>query len=235
MRKSGTYCVSGIDTDIGKTVATGILARSFLEHKIPTITQKLVQTGCEGMAEDIEAHREIMGIELLDVDISGLTCPFVFKVPCSPHLAARIENRLIDCDTIRAATAELQEQFDVILLEGAGGLSVPILEDFTFMDYLEEENMPLILVTSSRLGSINHTLNSLELASRRGIDVVGVIYNLFGDSDSRIVADSRQIFEKYLEKFGFNAEVIDMLPMEEYRQSNGDMIYPDFYSHLFNN
>lgn len=230
MKESQVICVSGIDTDIGKTIATGLIAKSFLENGINTITQKFVQTGCNGLSEDIEVHRQLMGQELLDIDKSGVTCPYVFKKPCSPHLAAKLEDKKIDCDVIRETTRQLLTSYDIVLLEGAGGLSVPITINYTFIDYIEEEKIPLVLVTSSRLGSINHTLNSLEIAKSRNIRVIGLIYNLQESSDQKIVADSREIFEIYLQKLGFDAPVVDMHALKEYR--NNFLTFPNYYKLL---
>lgn len=211
------FCVSGIDTDIGKTIATGLLARSAQEKGIRVITQKIVQTGCTGLSEDIIRHRQIMGIELQPADLNGLTCPYVFPVPCSPHLAAKLDNRLIDCDVVRRATASLLQQFELILLEGAGGLCVPLSENQTFIDYLESEKYPLILVSSSRLGSINHTLSALELARLRNIEVAAIVYNRFVGNDPRIEQDSREVFARYMQKNGFAGPVIDLFALENYQ------------------
>jgi dethiobiotin synthetase len=218
MAKSRVYCISGIDTDIGKTIVTGILAGSCLEQGIRTITQKIVQTGCIGLSEDIIRHRQIMGMELQPVDFAGLTCPYVFPVPCSPHLAAKLENQSIDCNVIRKATASLLEQFDLVFLEGAGGLFVPLSEEETLIDFFEAEQYPLILVTSSRLGSINHTLSALALAKSRNIEVVALIYNRFEGTDPRIEEDSRGIFSRYMKKNGFSGPVIDFFPLEKYER-----------------
>ncbi|MBU0959939.1 MAG: dethiobiotin synthase, partial [Proteobacteria bacterium] len=100
-------CISGIDTDIGKSVATGLMARSLSSSGYSVITQKLVQTGCHGVAEDIQRHRQLMGIDLLPEDLNGLTCPYVFSKPCSPHLAAELEGTAVDPERIRKATERL--------------------------------------------------------------------------------------------------------------------------------
>jgi dethiobiotin synthetase len=231
MTLAKVYCVCGIDTDIGKTIATGLLARSFADKGINTITQKIVQTGCVGISEDIIRHRQLMGVSLLPVDYRGITCPYVFSVPCSPHLAARLEGRAIDCAVLRQSTAELMTLYDVIFLEGAGGLIVPLTKDCTLLDYLEEEKYPLILVTSSRLGSINHTLSALELARHRKTDVAAIIYNRLTDTDPRIVEDSREVFSSYLKKLGFSGMVIDLLPLSSYEKT-GRM--PDFHKYISN-
>lgn len=217
MATSRVFCISGIDTDIGKTIATGILGRFYQERGVRTITQKIVQTGCTGLSEDIIRHRQIMQIELQPVDLNGLTCPYVFPVPCSPHLAAKLANKTIDCQVIRRATAALLDQFELVLLEGAGGLFVPLNEEDTFIDYLEGEQYPLILVSSSRLGSINHTLSALELARVRNIEVAAIFYNRFVVTDSRLEQDSREVFARYMQKNGFTGPVIDLFALETYR------------------
>lgn len=231
MTEKKVYCVSGIDTDIGKTIVTGLLARSFADCGLKTITQKIVQTGCVGISEDIIRHRQLMGIDLLPMDLSGHTCPYVFPVPCSPHLAARLEGQKIDPAVLRQSTAELLSSYDIVFLEGAGGLAVPLTENYTLLDYLEEQNYPIILVTSSRLGSINHTLGALELVRHRALQVAAIVYNQLADTDPRIIADSRDIFLRAMKKNGFMGPTIDLLPLDYYEKTRN---YPNFYKYLFN-
>jgi dethiobiotin synthetase len=227
MAKSRVYCISGIDTGIGKTIVTGLLAGSCLKNGVQTITQKIVQTGCTGLSEDIIRHRQIMEIELQPADFTGLTCPYVFPVPCSPHLAAKLENQIIDCNVIRKATASLLEQFELVFLEGAGGLFVPLNEEETLIDYFEAEKHPLILVSSSRLGSINHTLSALALARSRNIDVVALIYNRFEGTDPRIEEDSKEMFSRYMKKNGFTGPVIDLFPLQKYQSGAEKLNFVD--------
>jgi len=229
INKDNLFFVTGIDTGIGKTVATGLMARSFLINGINVITQKMVQTGCLKISEDIVKHREIMGIDLHHVDKDGTTCPYLFKVPCSPHLAAQLEDTRIDCELINQATLKLQEQFDVVFLEGAGGLSVPLVDDFTIVDFVEKHQYPLVIVTSSRLGSINHTLNALEIARSRKLVVAAVVYNVAQDTDIRIVRDSRDVIERYLKTNNFNCPIIDMDSLDKYYENN---TFPDFFNEL---
>lgn len=172
-----TFFVSGIDTDAGKTFATGYLARLWNEAGYRTITQKLVQTGNVGRSEDIERHRSLMGIPLQDADREGWTMPAIFSYPCSPHLAAEIDGRSLDLEHIRACTRELEARYDRVLVEGAGGLMVPLTRDLLTIDYAAAEGWPLIFVTSGRLGSISHTLLALEAAERRGIRLHTLLYN----------------------------------------------------------
>jgi dethiobiotin synthetase len=226
MPKDGIYCITGIDTDIGKTVVTGLLGRYLRQQGQTVITQKIVQTGCSGISDDIVRHRQLMGMELQNVDRDGLTCPFIFTEPCSPHLAAQLENKEIDCSVITRATTILRKEFSTVLLEGVGGLSVPLNPEMTLLDYLEEVCYPLVLVSSPRLGSINHTLAALELAKGRGLQVVGIIYNRFIENDPKIAEDSAKVFSRYLRRYGFYDCVIDLFGWLEYEQ--GLRQYPDF-------
>ena len=98
--KENVYFVSGIDTNIGKSYATGYLAREWNKNGIRTITQKFIQTGNTELSEDIELHRKLMGTGLLPEDKEGLTMPEIFTYPCSPHLAAEIDKRAIDFNKI---------------------------------------------------------------------------------------------------------------------------------------
>lgn len=204
-----TYFITGIDTDCGKTIVTGIIAKSLKESGIHLTTQKLVQTGCEGISEDILKHREIMGEPLNAFDKDETTCPIVYSYPASPHLAAEIDNVAIDLKKIEKASEKLKATFDLILLEGAGGLMVPLTRDLLTIDWVQQKNWPVILVTSSKLGSINHTLMSLEIIKNRGIELAGVIYNHYPTHSSIILEDSVKIFHDYLK------ENFDSVPLVE--------------------
>ena len=81
--------------------------------------------------------------------------PEIFSYPCSPHLASRIDGRPIDFDKIERATEELSRRYDVVLLEGAGGLMVPLTDELLTIDYIAQKGYPLLFVTSGKLGSIN--------------------------------------------------------------------------------
>jgi len=217
------FCVTGIDTEIGKTVITGLIAKSLLEKGVKVITQKVVQTGCLGISEDIIIHRKLMGIDLQDVDHQGITCPYLFSVPCSPHLAAKLDNRKIEIEVIGDNTRSLLEQFDLVLLEGVGGLSVPLLDNVTLLDYLEKEKYPLILVSGPKLGSINHTLNALELAKWRNLTVSAIVYNCFVATDEKIRNDSKQVFKRFMDLSGFSGPVVEVMNLSEYEKSGVDL------------
>lgn len=209
--KENVYFVSGIDTNIGKSYATGYLAREWNKNGIRTITQKFIQTGNTELSEDIELHRKLMGTGLLPEDKEGLTMPEIFTYPCSPHLAAEIDKRTIDFNKIERATEALSEKYDAVLLEGAGGLMVPLTRDLLTIDYIAQKNYPLIFVTSGRLGSINHTLLSLEAIRKRGIRLHTLMYNLYPVSDDELIRrDTEDYIRTLLAKEYPDAEFVSV-------------------------
>lgn len=200
--KQNVFFVSGIDTNIGKSYATAYLARLWNEQGRRTITQKFIQTGNpKGYSEDIELHRRLMGINYLPEDEQGITKPEIFSYPASPDLASRIDGRVIDFDKIKQATEILSERYDAVLVEGAGGLMVPLTSDYLTIDYIREADYPLVFVTSGRLGSINHTLLSFEAIERRGIQLHTVMYNMFPEGEDKIIqTDTEACIRRYMEK-----------------------------------
>ena len=202
--------ISGIDTDAGKTYATAWLLQRLADEGIRVITQKFIQTGCKDSSEDIEAHRRLCGSGLLPEDIDGTTAPVIFSYPASAQLAARIDGREIDLSLVDAATEKLRSRYDCVLIEGAGGLMVPITDDFMAIDYVTTRRLPVVLVTNGRLGSINHTVLSLEAIAARGIELAAVVYNHFFDSDPVIAEDTRAFIGRYVARHFPSAPVLDL-------------------------
>lgn len=206
--RKNVYFVSGIDTGIGKTAVTGLMARSLASAGRDVITVKLVQTGNDGYSEDIDAHRLICGGVRFSEDGAGLTAPQVFKFPSSPLLAAALESRTVDLAAITRAVDACAARHEIVLVESAGGLDVPLTEDRLTVDYAAERGWPLILVTCGRLGSINHTLLSLEAAKARGMPVAGVVHNWFAGADPLIDHDTPETTRRYLARWGFPPVVV---------------------------
>ncbi|TYG35217.1 ATP-dependent dethiobiotin synthetase BioD [Lonepinella koalarum] len=205
--------VTGIDTDVGKTIATGWYAKKLAAQGFRVITQKMIQTGCEKIADDIVQHRKIQGIDLTEDDLVGTTCPYLFAYPCSPHLAADLENCQISTALIQQATEKLAQKYDYVLLEGAGGLCVPYNQSETTLDYIQQQNYPLLLVTSGKLGSINHTLLNLMVCRQYHIQLQGLIYNRYPLGDEMINRETERYLQQYLQQHFPTAtfEVLDKM------------------------
>ena len=200
----GVYFVSGIDTDAGKSYATGYVLREAVRNGMRAISQKFIQTGglgSRGVSIDIDIHRRIMGIPLLDEDRDGTTCPVVFSYPASPHLAAAMDGLPIDFAAIERSTERLSKDYDLLLIEGAGGLQVPLTEDYATIDYIRDKGYPVLLTTSGKLGSINHTLLSIEACRNRGIPVAALLYNeYFAKEDATIDRDTKAYLQRYVDR-----------------------------------
>lgn len=222
MMKDNIYFVSGIGTDIGKTYATGFLAAKWRSEGMNAITQKFIQTGCTAMSEDILTHRRIMGMEPNEDDVNQITCGQMFSFPSSIHLAARLDKKEVDIDAINAKTQYLANKYDRVLVEGAGGLMVPIREDFLTIDYVAQMNYKVVFVTNPFLGAINHSLLGFEAMKSRGIRLDTLIFNLFSREEvernenlqeeecrnSLIAKDSFDIISSYAEKMFGNPDII---------------------------
>jgi dethiobiotin synthetase len=206
-----TLALGGIDTDVGKSFATGLLARYLLQQGQSVTTLKLVQTGCRDISDDIRLHRKLMGQDLTDFDRDGTTCPYVFPYPASPLLAAKMVGKVIEAAVLDQAMTTLRSQYDWLLVEGAGGLLVPLNDNLLLLDYLAAKELPLILVSSPRLGSINHTRLSLEAIRSRRIPLLGLVYNLYGNHPREIVQDTLHECRKALADYGF-AETLIIIP-----------------------
>lgn len=195
-----TIFISGIGTNVGKSYATGWLANRLNADGKNAITLKMIQTGNDGYSEDIEIHRKLMRLPLLPEDKDFTTAPIIMTYPASPHLAAMIDKCTIDLEKIKQSEEKLFRKYDTILMEGAGGLMVPITESYLTIDYIKDRNMPLALVTNGQLGSINHTLLSIEAAINRKINIKYIIYNDYFDEDEIIARETRHYMDNFIKK-----------------------------------
>lgn len=200
--------ISGIDTDAGKTYATAWLAKHLMKKGQRVITQKFIQTGNTGYSEDIVKHRELMGTGLLPEDEDFTTAPIIFSYPASAQLAARLDGKEINLDKVRQSGAVLASRYDTVLVEGAGGLMVPVTDDYFTIDYVKDEKLPLALVTNGVLGSINHTILSLEAIKNRDITLRYLLYNTYFDNDTTIADDTRGFISRYLAKHFPESEML---------------------------
>lgn len=201
--------VTGIGTDVGKSYATGWMARELMtsipssadDKRKAVITQKLIQTGNKDMSEDIDVHRRIMGIGLLARDLDHTTAPLILSYPASPELAARIDGVQLDFSLAAKCSERLSAEYKHLLIEGAGGLLVPLLKRYTTLDYAAEHKLPVIVVTNGQLGSINHTLLTLEALIHRCVSVYGVVYNPYFDKDKVISADTEAYISDWMAEY----------------------------------
>jgi len=179
-RRPKGFFITGTDTDIGKTHLCGLLARAF-SKMLPVTYMKPVQTGClRGPQGELSAPDFEMLLKgpVSQTNPYAVHVPYRFEPSCSPHLAARMANQEISFAHIKRCFTELCGQRDVItLVEGAGGVLVPLGPEGFMIDLIAYLGLPVVVVTSPHLGTINHTLLTIKALKSRGITPAGLIVN----------------------------------------------------------
>lgn len=173
-----TLFITGTHTGIGKTLVTGLIARELKRQNASVITQKWVQTGCTGFPEDLATHLDIMGMSPDDTaPYHAAQCSYCFDLPASPHLAAAEAGAQINPAKLTTATQALQKQFDHVLIEGAGGIMVPLTPNYTLLDLVAQLKLPTLIVVKNELGCINHALLTISALAERHIPILGIVMN----------------------------------------------------------
>jgi dethiobiotin synthetase len=164
--------ITGTDTAIGKTLVGCALARGLRQAGVDVGVMKPVETGVtEAGPLDALALRDAAGVQ----DELELICPLQFTMPAAPQVAAMAEHRHANSGTIRSAFDTLAQRHELLLVEGAGGLLVPLDEKMTMADLAVALELPVLIVARAALGTINHTRLSIEACAARGIEVLGVV------------------------------------------------------------
>ncbi|HNX90450.1 MAG TPA: dethiobiotin synthase [Candidatus Omnitrophota bacterium] len=225
MKRKQKICifVAGTDTGAGKTVITGLLAKSFADSGYSVCTQKWVETGVKGgISSDIMSHIRTMGCARLFYEkYADDMSPFLFKFASSPHLAARREGKKVKIGRIISAFKRLRREFDVVIVEGAGGLMVPLDGRYTAMDVCKSLDLPVVLVAANRLGGINHTLLSYAALENMKIKILGLIFNQPGPHVNQLIArDNPRIVKKLIK-----ASVFGSLPRCENKKKLEKVFY----------
>lgn len=164
--------VTGTDTGVGKTYVTAAILAELRRTGVKAAAFKPIACG-EGGRTDAELYRRLMnGEEPLDV-----VNPVYLRHPLAPSVAAELERRRIDLAEIRRAYSRLTTHYSLVLVEGAGGLLVPIKRNYFVADLAKELRVPLVIVSRLGLGTINHTLLTVRQARAMGLRVKGIVLN----------------------------------------------------------
>jgi dethiobiotin synthetase len=166
--------VTGTDTEVGKTYVCGALLRYLLAKGVEASYQKWIATGTADISEDFRQCMAAAGLPLEGADLH-LQVPYRFLLPASPHLAAEQERRWVDPEVIVERFQKLVAKHRVLIVEGVGGVLVPLNRDLLLGDFLARLRLPTLVVARSGLGTLNHTLLTLEALRSRRIPVLGVV------------------------------------------------------------
>jgi dethiobiotin synthetase len=189
--------VAGTDTSVGKTYVCGRLLEYAKAKNIQAGYQKWVCTGGEGdVPEDLQNSLQVAGLQV-DSERINDQVPYSFRFPASPHLAAAMEGREIDPDVIIHKCNTLAKEHDWLIVEGVGGLLVPLRQDLLLADLLGQLQPWVLLVARSGLGTINHTLLSIEALHSRKIPILGVVFSDAEQEENKtIISDNQKIIQK---------------------------------------
>ena len=156
------FIICGTDTDIGKT-----LISSFFVRGLNSFYWKPIQSGIESQTDSqtVETLAQVSREKIIKE-------AYVFTKPLSPHWASEIDKKTINFDMLRIPNVK-----GSLIIETAGGLMVPITRSFLQIDQIKEWNLPVILVCKSSLGTLNHTMLSIEALKRRNIEILGLVIN----------------------------------------------------------
>ena len=174
---SGVF-ITGTDTGVGKTFVTCGLAAALCRQGTKVGVLKPVETGCEVRNRQLYPADTFNLIRYAgSVLPAHLVCPYRLPTALAPEAAAEGAGVTIEKDTILDHYQRIATHHDITLVEGAGGLLVPLAKDYTFADLILDLGIPLVVVVASKLGAINHTLLTLHCAEALGLSVHGYILN----------------------------------------------------------
>ncbi|MFH1782990.1 MAG: dethiobiotin synthase [Candidatus Omnitrophota bacterium] len=161
------YFITGTDTEVGKTEVSRALADFYRKKSLKVGTMKPIASGVSGVYEDAMILKGVNPVSL--------------KLPLAPMVAARLEKKKIDLEKVWKSFKELKKLNDIVIVEGIGGLMVPICKQgkkvFYVLDMIKKMKLPVIIVSRPNLGTINHTVMTVDILKRSKVKIAGIIFN----------------------------------------------------------
>jgi dethiobiotin synthetase len=175
--KKGIF-ITGTDTCVGKTYVAAGIAKALRSAGIDVGVMKPAETGCRvrsGKLLPTDAEKLVQAAAIRDP--LSLVNPYRFRAPVAPSVAAEMVQKTIDPERILRAFRTLSQRHRFMIVEGAGGIMVPLVKGYLVLDLAEAMRLPVVIVARPGLGTINHTLLTIEALRARGITIAGVVIN----------------------------------------------------------
>ncbi len=169
--------ITGTDTGVGKTFITYNLALALKEKGIKVACFKPVETGVKDIPEDGKLLSSATGQPLEEV------VPFRYKLPLSPYAGYLEEGWKVDLEQVKSKFFDLKGKYEVVLVEGAGGIAVPIVKDYDYSDLAKDLDLEVLIVARAGLGTLNHTFLTCFYVQRKGLKIKGIVLNRFTGKD----------------------------------------------------
>ena len=225
-RPAGIF-ITGTDTEIGKTVVAGGLAAALKAAGVNVGVMKPIASGGIEHKGCIASEDAVFLKHAAQVDDAlDLINPICLRHPLAPSVAAEIEGVSIDLQQVDKAFAELCQRHEFIVVEGVGGIAVPICEEMLVADMAQRFQLPLLIVARPNLGTINHTVLTVEFARSYDLEICGIVLNASQEESKGLAEETNP---KELTRLT-NLPILGTVPFDERLQ--GDMPGPDFLSQL---
>ncbi len=186
----GTF-VTGTGTEVGKTVVAAVLARAQAAQGRKVAVFKPAVSGLDELAGELPDH-ELLRLASDTSQSDDEIAPYRYGPAVSPHLAAEMAGEAIDPEQLRTAARAAADGHDLLVCEGVGGFLVPLTPDYLVRDLARELALPVVIVASPGLGTINHTLLTLEAVRAAGLEVGAVVVNPWPEEPSAMEESNRE-------------------------------------------
>lgn len=184
------FFITGTDTDVGKSHVCCALLYDLNQRGIKAMGYKPLACGDRA---DARAMRDACDSKLSLETIN----PVYLRAGTAPYIAAQLENKTIGLEQLVTPYQQLVQDYDCVLVEGAGGWEVPIAENLSISDLAQELNLPILLVVNNKLGAVNHTLLTLAAIKARGLHCAGIILNHISEEWDTASITNRKLLEDF--------------------------------------
>jgi len=189
-KKSGLF-ITGTDTGVGKTLIAGAIARILTDAGLKVGVFKPIATGCNRRWEGLVSYDTEFLADCANSDLSLSTItPVGYVTPAAPIVSAAREGHPIDFDSIASAYKDICENSDLIIVEGIGGVRVPLTAEFDVLNLAVEFGLPVVVVARPNLGTINHTLMTIDCIRAAKLKIAGVVINGFNATEATLAEDT---------------------------------------------
>ena len=181
MKTKGLF-ITGTDTGVGKTYVAASIARELINRGLNVGVMKPVETGCRVRNSQLVPCDSLALIKSAGVrDPLSLVNPYRFRKPLAPAVAAALEGKKVNPNKILRSFQNLSIKHEIMIVEGAGGIMVPLSGKYLFLDLAATLRLPVLIVSRPGLGTVNHTILTIEALRKRRLKIAGVVINFAED------------------------------------------------------
>lgn len=196
--------ITGTGTEIGKTVVAGGLAAALKTYDVHVGVMKPISSGGVADAHFLKHAAQVD-------DPLTLINPIQLEHPLAPSVAAKLEDNVIDISNITTAYNQLKLKYEFLIVEGVGGIAVPITDEMLIVHLIKRLNLPVLIVADAGLGTINHTLLTVAFAKQYNLEIVGIVLN---ERQNKPIGIAEQTNPAEIERIT-NIPVIGVVPYDK--------------------